>query len=220
MSKTHYIVNAGGGSADPIQNQTLAAVIKRARAQGVPKDNIENALKKAAGGKDKGDQQVTYEAMAAGSVGIVIECLTNNVNRTLHSIRDILTSHGARFAPVGFLFERKGSVRVSLQRGEDYSERLERLIETALEADAEDFEESDSGDVVEVEFICPPSTLSKVTEAVTSRGLADELIGSELVYQPVDAAEPPDEQLESKISNIVDALEENEDTLRVWTTLD
>ena len=110
------------------------------------------------------------------------------------------------------------------------------MIETALEADAEDFEESDSGDVVEVEvsleyllahsslsmlqFICPPSTLSKVTEAVTSRGLADELIGSELVYQPVDAAEPPDEQLESKISNIVDALEENEDTLRVWTTLD
>lgn len=146
------------------------------------------------------------------------------------------TSPRARFAPVGFLFERKGSVRVSLQRGEDYSERLERLIETALEADAEDFEESDSGDVVEVEvsleyllahsslsmlqFICPPSTLSKVTEAVTSRGLADELIGSELVYQPVDAAEPPDEQLESKISNIVDALEENEDTLRVWTTLD
>jgi len=130
-----------GGSTDPEKNHALAAVLKRAKSLGVPKDNIETALRKAAGGKDKGNQNVTYEALAHGSVGVIIECLTDNTNRTLHNIRDILNTHNARFTPVGFMFQRKGCVRVGFHKMKDIESRVEALIETALEASAEDFEE-------------------------------------------------------------------------------
>ncbi|KAI0948341.1 hypothetical protein AcV7_009117 [Taiwanofungus camphoratus] len=144
-----------GGGANPEHNATLAAVLKRVKSQGVPKDNIENAIKKAVGGKDKGDQHLTYEAMAPGSIGIIIECLSDNVNRTMHSLHNILKDHSARFAPVGFLFQRKGCVKVALDKGEDFDARTERLIEAALEAEAEDFEQVDTADdTVEIE-VCP-----------------------------------------------------------------
>ncbi|OBZ75181.1 hypothetical protein A0H81_04562 [Grifola frondosa] len=158
-----------GGNADPEQNTALAAVIKRAKAAGIPKDNIENALKKAVGGKEKGDQQLTYEAMGPGSVGIVIECLTDNANRTLKSMQNTLKRHGARFADVKFLFQRRGCVRVALDKGDDFDARMEKLIDAALEADAEDFEELEPTDTsVEVEFMCPPTSLGTLTAAVTT----------------------------------------------------
>ncbi|KII85141.1 hypothetical protein PLICRDRAFT_166690 [Plicaturopsis crispa FD-325 SS-3] len=214
----------GGGSADPGLNSALAAVLKNAKSVGVPKDNIEKALAKASStGKDRGDQQVTYEAMAYGSVGVIVECLTDNLNRTAHNIRGILGSHGARLAPVGFLFTRRGYVNVSLDKGDDRDARTERLIEAALESGAEDFEEAETPDdptTTELEFTCPTENLAKLTAAVTRSGLSRDLLSSELVYAPVDKPESADEDLETKVAELVGALEDNEDTLRVWTTLD
>lgn len=209
-----------GGSADPEVNSALAAAIKRAKSAGVPKDNLEKAVKKAAGAKDSGDVPITYEAMA-GTVGIVIECLSNNANRTATRIRERLNRHGARLAPVMFLFERKGLVRVNLDETADVDAQLERVVDAAFEAGAADFENDPPSDgVVEVEFTCDPASLGQVTTAVTNSGLIKDLLGSELVYTPVDKLEPQDEELITKISEIVDNLEECEDTLRVWTTLD
>ena len=102
---------AGGGSIDPEINLTLATVLKRLKAQGVPKENVENALKRATGGKDKGDQQPVYEALAPGSVGLIMcvhtlqfsaawsecpisECQTDNVNRTMKEVRNVLSDNG------------------------------------------------------------------------------------------------------------------------------
>lgn len=65
-------ITAGGGSIDPGINLTLATVLKRLKAQGVPKENVENALKRVAGGKDKGDQQLVYEALAPGQIGLIM----------------------------------------------------------------------------------------------------------------------------------------------------
>ncbi|KAI0085465.1 YebC-like protein [Irpex rosettiformis] len=209
-----------GGSADPETNFALAAVIKRARSQGVPRDNIDKALKKAAGAKDSGEQPVTYEAMA-GTVGLIIECSTNNANRTATQIREQLNRNNARLAPVMFLFERKGIVRISLDEADDFDAKLERVADAALDAGAEDFENDEPSEgIVEVEFKCDPATLSKVTTAVTAPGLAKELLGSEVIYAPVDKADIQDEELTNKVSTLVDSLEELEDTMNVWTTLD
>ncbi|KZP20880.1 YebC-like protein [Athelia psychrophila] len=207
-----------GGSIDPDMNATLAAALKAARAAGVPKDNIERAMNKAGGGKGQGCSLVTYEA-ARGSVGIIIEVLTDNNVRTLQSVRHILQENGAQFASVAFQFERKGYVKVALDHGDDFNDRVETLVETALEANAEDFEVIESADPAEVEFTCPPNMLAALASAVgvpASRGV----LSSELIYTPLQESEPPDEELAASIGELVGELEEDEDTLRVWTTLD
>lgn len=189
----------------------------------MPKDNIETCIKKAvAKGSSSNAQAVTYEAMK-DSVGIIIECLSDNASRTVLKMRETLGRQGAHFAPVAFLFHRKGSVRVAVEQGDDLDERLETLINAALEAGAEDFEQLDAPEsegVVEMEFTCPPGLLSPLTAALASPGLCKELLGSELIYAPVDPAGPPDEDTVAKISHLVEDLEDLEDTLRVWTTLD
>ena len=141
-----------------------------------------------------------------------------------------------------FLFERKGAVRIALDEGDDLDAKIERVADAALDAGAEDFETDEPSDgTVEIEvrcyesclfgcrlshtpasiqFKCDPATLSKLTAAVTAPGLAKELLGSELVYAPVDKVDIPDEELTNKVSTLVDCLEELEDTLSVWTTLD
>ncbi|KAI0262910.1 DUF28-domain-containing protein [Gloeopeniophorella convolvens] len=219
-----------GGSADPDKNVALFNAVKKARADGVPKANIEGALQKAAGGKDGAGQMAVYEVLAHGSVGLIVECLTDNGNRTLHQIREILNAHNARFATVRFMFQHKGRVRVALDKAEADAGGVDRLFDAALGAGAEDFDQvpdadgADAGDV-EVQIICAPTELAKVTDAVTQSGLAKGLLASELVYAPAeDAAEAAeaeaDEELSGRIRELVGELEENDATLRVWTTLD
>jgi len=110
---------------------------------------------------------------------------------------------------------------VALHRGDYFSDRMDRLIETGLESTAEDFEEVASSDnSAEIEFTCPPNSLATLTSAVSAPGISSELLSSELIYAPLQGLEPPDETIEAKIADLVDALEEDDDTLRVWTTLD
>ncbi|CAL1704075.1 unnamed protein product [Somion occarium] len=214
-SQDIVVAARSGGSADPEVNMALAAAVKRAKSQGVPKENIENALKRAAGAKDKGDQHVVYEIMGPGSVAVMVECLTDNLNRTIRAIRTTLAHHGARLAPVGFLFERKGLVRIAVN-GKD---SLEPIIEAGLDGGADDFSESESSEEgQEIEFVCPPDALGNLTKQLSA--LPDvELFSSDLVYLPKEASEPPDEETADKISDLLDELEANEETLRVWSTL-
>ena len=129
---------------------------------------------------------------------------------------------------------------MTLEQGEDFDARLERLVETALEAEAEDFEQDEPEDgTVEIEvmlfsslvlhvrpltgelqFTCQPASVAKLTAAVTAPGLCRELLGSEIVYTALEKPEAVDEETETKIENLVEALEALEDTLRVTTTLD
>lgn len=209
-----------GGSTDLERNVALFNAVKKARADGVPKANIESALQKAAGGKDGAGQLITYEALAHGSVGLIIECLTDNGNRTLHKTREILNEHNARFATVGFMFQHKGRVRVALDKQSAESGGVDRLLEETLAAGAEDFDQNPgSGEDVEVEILCAPNALGKITNAVTQSGLSQGLLSCELIYAPTeDPVE--DDELSSIVKGLVSDLEENEDTLRVWTTLD
>ncbi|KAH9001727.1 YebC-like protein [Lactarius akahatsu] len=219
-SRDIMVAARNGGSTDPERNVALFNAVKKARADGVPKANIESALQKAAGGKDGAGQLITYEALAHGSVGLIIECLTDNGNRTLHKTREILNEHNARFATVGFMFQHKGRVRVALDKQSAESGGVDRLLEETLAAGAEDFDQNPgSGEDVEVEILCAPNALGKITNAVTQSGLAQGLLSCELIYAPTeDPVE--DDELSSTVKGLVSDLEENEDTLRVWTTLD
>ncbi|KDQ29329.1 hypothetical protein PLEOSDRAFT_1103355 [Pleurotus ostreatus PC15] len=227
-----------GGSDNPDKNIALAAVLKRVKAQGVPKENIETAIAKAMRGKDAGGQQhLVYEALAYNTVGIIIECLTDNTNRTLHNVRSILTSHGARFAPVHYMFKREGHVRVALANGDD--EGLDLAVDKALTAGASDFDDSVDEDpnrkqltvtvfsfaakkflTRSTQFICPPQDLTSVTDAAVEFGTGWELMSSELVYSPQsDDAPDLDEETKSKVAELVEELEDDDDTMRVWTSL-
>ena len=145
----------------------------------------------------------------------------------------------ARFTPVKYLFTRKGLVRVSIGKPEDglMETRVENTIEVALPF-VDDFSQNcESGEATELkvsqlfhlypclsrtlsQFTCRPENLGKLTSALTSQPkLVHDLLGSELIYTPTETV-TADEQMEDKVANLVGTLEEHEDTLRVYTTLD
>ncbi|KAI8998862.1 YebC-like protein [Trametes punicea] len=210
------------GSADPEQNNGLAAVLRRVKAQGVPKENVENALKKLSGENGKGgDTHLIFEAMGPGSVGLIIECLSDNPNRTVKFLSTLLKDQGARLADVKFLFRREGRVKVALDPGDDIDTRMERLVELALDSDAEDFEYEDLPDGSRtVEFKCPHASLHKLTSALSEPGVCRELLNSELVYAPLEPIGGLDEEAAQDLDKLVEAIEDLDDTLRVWTTAD
>jgi len=160
--------------------------------------------------------------MAHGTVGVIIECLTDNSNRTIHKLRELLNHHNARMTPVGYLFERKGLIRVVLDKGEEPELQLEKLVRYTWTSPVEDFtQRGQTDDSLEIEFICATHNLAEATKDITETDFFRELLSSELVYLPL-AAQVPDagEELTAKIANLVESLEENEDVLRVYTTLD
>ncbi|KAH9853988.1 YebC-like protein [Lenzites betulinus] len=210
-----------GGSADPDVNNVLAAVLKRVKTQGVPKDNIENALKKLSGDSGKGDSHLVFEAMGPGSIGLIVECLSDNPNRTIKFLSTLLKDHGARMADVKFLFRREGRVKVALEPGDGLEANLEKLVDIALDADAEDFESEDLPDGTRaVEFKCPHTSLHKLTSALTAPGVSRELLSSELVYAPLEPLEELDDEVAQSLDKLVEGIEDLDDTLRVWTTAD
>ncbi|KAJ7694156.1 YebC-like protein [Mycena rosella] len=208
-----------GGSADPEKNSTLAAVLRRLKD--VPKENIQNALEKASRRRDQRGDDVMYEALAYNTVGLIIECTTDNPTRTFADIRHILNEHSTRLAPVRFMFDRKGSVKVLMSKQhENHEARLEALIEIALNNGAEDLDESSSTDAeVEMQFTCAPESLGQLTAALTAPGVCETLLASETVFTPVDtdnAACEEDPDMAAKITDLVKEIEENDDTKRVW----
>ncbi|KAJ7273507.1 transcriptional regulator-domain-containing protein [Mycena haematopus] len=127
-----------GGSADPETNSALAAILRRLKD--IPKENIQNALDKAIKKRDQCGEDVVYQALAYGKVGLMIECTTDNRARTTGNIRHILSEHEAHIAAVGFMFRRIGSVKVIAKKEPDEL-ALIKIIDIAMENGAEDITE-------------------------------------------------------------------------------
>ncbi|KAF9466399.1 YebC-like protein [Collybia nuda] len=202
-----------GGSADPNKNLQLAAILKRAKEQDIPKENIEKALAKASQNKIISGEKFIYEAMF-DSVGLIIECSTDNSNRTIHSLREILNAYSARAAPVKFMFQRKGRISIPLDTVKDDSIFLDKLVEVALEAGADDFDTIDD----ELLFTCPTEKLSLVEQSLIKNKA--NVAYSQLVYLPLELASGLSEETENNLQNLLDELDTNEDVYRVWHTLD
>ncbi|MDP7247197.1 MAG: YebC/PmpR family DNA-binding transcriptional regulator [Candidatus Peribacteraceae bacterium] len=202
-----------GGSGDPSMNPSLKAAIDNAKAENVPNMNIDRAVKKGSG-ELKGNLTVAviYEAYGPGGAAVIVECLTDNKNRTLSSVKSTIEKRGGKWAESGsvmWMFEKKGIV-IAKADGELSDEVQLELID----AGAEDFEASDGTVTVTTGAVDWP----KVRDAIKSAGMELEEAG--MKYVAKQSAEISDVESAKKLMNFVEELEADEDVSEVHTNAD
>ncbi len=211
-------VAARTGGPDPSGNPTLYDAIQKARKNSVPIDNIDRAVKRGGGiGGDAVDYiEITYEAYGPAGVAILIECLTDNRNRSAADVKVAVTRNGGTMADVGSvsrIFDRKGVVEVSkTQAGKTISE--DDLLEATLDADPEDV--SDEGETFKV--ISDPNVVVEVRKAVETAGFDYESAEVQFVPQYGQAIDSVD--VAEKLFKLLDAIEDLDDVQNVYSNED
>jgi YebC/PmpR family DNA-binding regulatory protein len=194
------IAIAARGGSDPDTNFALKLTIDRAKAANMPLANIQRSIDRV---KDKDSaqlQEILYEGYGPGGVAILVECATDNINRTYPEVKLAFSKHGGNIAEKGavaFQFDHKGMVRVKAT-GDD-------LLMQALEAGAEDVQEEGDESIVYTDA----KELAKVRDALKEAGL--EIADAELTYVPNTTVEITDEATAGKIMRLMDALEDCDD---------
>ena len=151
------------GLPDPSMNARLRAAVLAARAENMPKDNIERAIKKAAGSDTENYAEVRYEGYAPGGVAIIVEALTDNRNRTAGEVRSYFTKSGGALAETGavsFLFDHVGVIEFPVKAASE-----DAMMEAAIEAGAEDVQASDDG----YEVITALESLREIAQTLESK---------------------------------------------------
>jgi len=205
------------GGGDVKGNPTLYDAIQKAKKTSVPNDNIERAVKRGSGAEAGGADYETlmYEGYGPSGVALMVECLTDNRNRSASDVRVAMTRNGGRMADAGsvsYLFARKGVVVVEKsQDGRSLTE--DDLLEAALEAGAEDV--VDVGEAFEV--VSDPNDLVHVREAIEGAGL--DYDSAEVSFVPSVTVEV-DGDAATRIVHLIEALEESEDVQNVYANFD
>ena len=206
-------VAAKMGGGDPGGNPRLRTAIDAAKAQNMPKDNIERAIKKGTGELEGVTyEEVIYEGYGPGGVAFLIECLTDNKNRAAAEVRHILTKRGGTMAKAGavsYLFESKGYI-VFDKEGLDE----DQVMEAALEAGADDVK--DGGDVWEV--YCEPGEFSSVLEGLQAAGLTPAT--AEVTKLPSTVVAISDKVEAGKVLTLMESLDEADDVQNVYANFD
>jgi YebC/PmpR family DNA-binding regulatory protein len=198
------------GGIDPDTNSRLRLAIDNARADSVPKDTIERAIKKGAGLLDDGSQieETTYEGYGPHQVAVIIEAQTDNKNRTSTNIRNIFTKNDGRFGDsVMWMFD-----RVSLVEGTNSS--VKDAEEDAIEAGANEVEKH--GD--SYRFYGAPEDLQTVEKALAARGW--KITTSELSYKAKNQVVDLDDAAKKEVYEFIEMLDDNDDTSRIHATID
>lgn len=207
-------VAARTGGGDTNGNPTLYDAIQKARKTSVPLDNIERAVKRGSGAEGGGAEYITimYEAYGPAGVAILIECLTDNRNRSASDVRVAVTRNGATMADVGSvqrLFSRKGVVEVAKkQDGKTLSE--DDLLEATIDAEPEDITDQGEGFTITSD----PNNLVAVRQAVQAAGL--DYDSAEVVFVPSFAQDVTDIDGARKLYKLIDALEDLDDVQNVY----
>ena len=196
-----------GGSGDPAANLSLKNAIAAAKTDTVPADNIDNAIKRALGEGESAAQykEATYEGYGPGGTAILIETLTDNVNRTVGEIRAVFNKRGGSLGnsgSVAWQFEKKGVLLVK--------ETSEAAQEAAIELGAEDLQESEDG----LEISTAPADLYAVSEGLTQRGFTVE--SAQLSMLPSNTVEVSGGDAD-KVMTLLEALEELDDVQNVYS---
>lgn len=207
-AKTITVAAKDGG--DPEYNSSLRVAIEKAKGIGMPNDNINRAIKKGTGelGGSSYDE-LKFEGYGAGGVAIIVDCLTDNTNRTTSAVRSLFDKHGGNLGTPGcvsYMFARKGVILI--EKSEETEE--DSLMDTALEAGAEDMVVHEDS----FEIITDPADYHAVDDALRKQGY--ELVESEITYVPSVESRPEDEDLK-KLKKLVDMLEDNDDVQTVNT---
>ena len=206
------IVAARMGGGDPDANPRLRTVLEKAKQNNLPKENIDRAIKKGTGDLEGVNyEENAYEGYGPGGAAVYVESLSDNKNRTVADIRHIFSKHGGSMGEngcVSWVFDKKGWIPV---KKSDASE--ETLMETALEAGAEDIR--DEEDVFEI--ITPPDKFEDVKAALREAGVAFE--GEEVTMLPQTIISLTGTDAE-KMLKLMNALDDNDDVQRVHTNAD
>lgn len=210
LVKQIYTAVKEGGSGKPEENPRLRLILDKCRLANMPKDNVKRAIDKAVGGS-AGYENMLFEGYAQEGVAVVVECLTDNGQRTGPEIRFIFDRAGAKIGKQGsvmHMFQRKGLFQVEKGKVDE-----ETLMGVALDAGAEDVVDQDDF----FEIYSDPNSFLAVGEALAKAGIETQLAELQLI---------PDNRIEvgleaaQKISRLIDQLEENEDVQNVYTNFD
>jgi YebC/PmpR family DNA-binding regulatory protein len=204
-------VSARMGLPDPAMNPRLRAAIIAARAENMPKDNIERAIKKATGSDAESYDEIRYEGYGPGGVAVIVEVLTDNRNRTAGEVRATFTKSGGHLAETGavsFMFDRVGVV--------EYDARVasaDAMLEAAIEAGAEDVVSSEGGH----EIYTTQESLREVGKALETK--LGEARKATLVWKPQNTVAVNDEQGE-KLFKLIETLNEHDDVQNVYANFE
>lgn len=214
MAKLVTIAARDGKSGDPTMNPSLRMAIDNAKAASMPKDNIERAIQRGIGGGNAAAiEEITYEVYAPGGVAILIECLTDNKNRTLGEIKAILNKSNGTLATagsVGYLFSKIGQIIIDENKNEKKGEDLELII---IESGADNFDKEENIFVVTCSF----SGMHQVKKNLEDAGVIVD--SAEFIQEAATLIDLPDEA-KNTIMNLVDKFDELDDVSNVFTNLD
>ena len=204
-------VAAKSGLPDPNMNARLRAAVLAAKAENMPKDNIDRAIKKASGADSENYDEVRYEGYAPGGVAVIIEALTDNRNRTAGEVRSYFTKAGGALAETGavsFMFDRVGMIEFNKKVASE-----DTMMEAAIEAGADDVSSTDETH----EIITSVESLRDVAKALEEK--FGDTRKAALVWRPQNTIKVDDEAGE-KILKLINALEDNDDVQNVYANFE
>lgn len=221
LGKIITIAAKEGGSPDPEMNSKLRTAIANAKAQNMPKDNIEAAIKRAFN-KDAVDiKEIVYEAKAPHGVQMMITCATDNNTRTVANVRAILKKGGAEMLTSGalnYIFSRKSVLEFDKSDAIDLEELELELIDFGLEEIEEDVEPQENSEDKEIIRIYGDFTsFGELSRAIEDRGIT--INKANIEYIATTPVEITDEEQLEEIESIVEKLEEDDDVQKVYTNL-
>jgi YebC/PmpR family DNA-binding regulatory protein len=200
------------GGADPASNSKLRDLISKAKANNVPNENIERAIKKASSDDASNYEACNYEGYGPSGVALIVECLTDNRNRTAADLRHYFDKFGGNMGQPGcvsFMFQRKGVIVIDRA---DLDE--DKVMEDALNFGASDFEPSEDN----FEITCEPNDFTSVKDAFESNGYT--FLSAQVEYIPDTNVTLTDEEDIKKMKLLLEHLEENDDVQEVWHNLE
>ena len=201
------------GGADPTGNMKLKLALSKAKANNIPKDNIQRAIQKGAGALEgQSFEEITYEGYGPAGVAMMVSCLTDNRNRTAADVRHVFSKHGGNLGAtgcVGYMFQQKGVFAVSKETGVEEDD----LMMIALEAGAEDIKNEEEG----FEIVTTPDTFDDVEKALADAGIEVEM--AEITMIPDTMAELSAEDAE-RVQKMLDVLEDLDDVQDVYHNAD
>ena len=201
-------VKEGGG--DPTSNSKLRDLIQKAKANNVPNDNIERIIKKAQGSTSENYEEVVYEGYGPAGIAVIVETTTDNRNRTAGNVRSYFSKYHGNLGQsgcVGYLFSEKGVIVISNEDG-DIDE--DKLMETALEAGAEDFLADE--DIFEIYTV--PDDLYAIKEALEAEGY--EIASAEKTKLPSNYVTPDNEEDIKFMNLLIEHLDDDDDVMNVY----
>lgn len=204
-------VAAKSGMPDPSMNARLRLAVANAKAESMPKDNIDRAIKKAQGGEAETYEEIRYEGFGPGGVGVIVEALTDNRNRAASNVRSIFTKHGGNLGETGsvsFMWDRVGQITYSAEAGSE-----DKVMEAAIEAGADDVESDEDGHTVYTAY----DALSEVAAALEAA--LGPAASTRIAWRP-KALTPLSGDAAATLMKLIESLEDDDDVQNVYSNED